>query len=96
MASTIRIAALACLVFAAMPAAAQSNPFARFPRFAELANGRWNGVDLERRTRCTNPQNEGTRGTYAQFDVAAEANGVFILAFDMARLNDASLLELHA
>lgn len=34
-----------------------------------LLPGRWNGADLERRSSCTQPQNEGTRGTYAQYDI---------------------------
>lgn len=62
-------------------ALAQRNPLARFaPPPAELVNGRWNGVDLERRSNCTNAQNDGTRGTYAQFDVAADPGGGFTIA----------------
>ena len=59
-------------------AAAQSNPLARFPPPAiALTDGRWNGVDLERRSSCANAQNNGTRGTYAQFDVSSDAAGNF-------------------
>jgi hypothetical protein len=62
-------------------AAAERNPLARFaPPPAELVNGRWNGVDLERRSNCASAQNNGTRGTYAQFDVAADPSGGFTIA----------------
>jgi len=58
-------------------AAAADNPLARTaPSLSAPAlNGRWNGVNLERRSACTSPQNEGSRGTYAQFDVVADAAG---------------------
>lgn len=71
---------IAALVFA--PAVlAEPNPLARFaPPPAELVNGRWNGVDLERRSNCAQAQNNGTRGTYAQFDVSADAAGGFSIA----------------
>ena len=64
------------------PAAmAQRNPLARFaPPAAELVNGRWNGVDLERRSNCAGEQNNGTRGTYAQFDVSTDGAGGFSIA----------------
>ena len=63
-------------MFAAGLAWAQQNPLARPSAPSALAlNGRWNGVNLERRSACTNPQNEGNRGTYAQFDVVADAAG---------------------
>jgi hypothetical protein len=41
--------------------------------------GRWNGANLERRSGCTNAQNNGDRGTYAQYDIA-NANGVFTIS----------------
>lgn len=70
----------AALLTTAMPAFAQSNPLARFaPSAVSLANGRWNGVDLEKRRNCVNAQNEGTRGTYAQFDVVTDASGTFAI-----------------
>ena len=57
---------------------AQTNPLARYPPPAiALTDGRWNGVDLERRSGCTNAQSNGTRGTYAQFDVSSDAAGNF-------------------
>ena len=59
-------------------ATAEPNPLARpvAPAPTDL-NGRWNGVDLERRSGCVNPQNEGSRGTYAQFDVSVDGTGSF-------------------
>ena len=67
---------LLALALACMPAAAQQNPLARpeAPSPASV-NGRWNGVNLERRSGCTSPQNDGSRGTYAQFDIAADSSG---------------------
>lgn len=68
----------ACL--AAAQAAAEPNPLARFgPPQSTLVNGRWNGVDLERRSNCASEQNNGSRGTYAQFDVSADATGAFAI-----------------
>ena len=32
--------------------------------------GRWNGANIERRSNCTNSQNNGQHGTYGQFDIA--------------------------
>ncbi len=70
---------LAALMLLPEPAAAQ-NPLARFaPAPETLVEGRWNGVDLERRSNCTNSQNNGSRGTYAQFDVATDAAGGFAI-----------------
>jgi len=61
-------------------APAQDNPLARQPVApVQLANGRWNGVDLERRSSCTNTQNNGSRGTYAQFDVNTDLTGDFTI-----------------
>lgn len=34
--------------------------------------GTWNGANLERRSNCANPQNDGTRGTYAQYTITAD------------------------
>ncbi|MGZ5100813.1 MAG: hypothetical protein ACXWF2_03285 [Usitatibacter sp.] len=34
--------------------------------------GRWNGANLERRTGCAAAQNNGDRGTYAQYDISIE------------------------
>ena len=70
-------AALAC---AAPFAAAQTHPFARpQPATGASINGRWNGVNLELRSNCSNAQNNGNRGTYAQFDVATNAQGSFAI-----------------
>ena len=70
-------AALAlALALASMAVPAQQNPVARpSAPTAQQVSGRWNGVNLERRSACANPQNDGTRGTYAQFDVTADAAG---------------------
>ena len=69
---------LLAVAIAAAPAAGQTNPLARFaPPSIALTDGRWNGVDLERRTNCANAQNNGTRGTYAQFDVSTDLAGNF-------------------
>jgi hypothetical protein len=68
-------AALACL---AHSAAAQTHPFARpQPATGDSINGRWNGVNLELRSNCSSAQNNGNRGTYAQFDVATNQQGNF-------------------
>jgi hypothetical protein len=66
------------LLLACTAAGAQENPIARAPSALAL-NGRWNGVDLERRSACTQPQNEGNRGTYAQFDIVADAGGGLVI-----------------
>lgn len=66
------------LLLACTAASAQENPIARAPSALAL-NGRWNGVDLERRSACTQPQNEGNRGTYAQFDIVADAGGGLVI-----------------
>src|SRR5688500_9867564 len=66
-------------LLAAGNAAAQANPFARTLDPAVL-NGRWNGVNLELRSDCASAQNNGNRGTYAQFDVSSFSNGEFIVA----------------
>ena len=77
----LRAAALAVLVAGCGMTHAQSNPFARFPPAPQdLVNGRWNGIDLERRSNCANPQNDGSRGTYAQFDISADPAGNFLIA----------------
>lgn len=73
---SIRALACAAAFLATCPALAVDNPLAppAAPTLAAM-NGRWNGVNLERRSACTNAQNEGSRGTYAQFDVVADAAG---------------------
>ena len=58
----------------ALPALAQEvqNPAARRvdadPR--SLLEGHWNGANLERRSACTTAQNNGDRGTYAEYNVS--------------------------
>ena len=41
-------------------------------RNAPSMAGTWNGANLERRSNCTSPQNNGTRGTYAQWIVTVD------------------------
>jgi hypothetical protein len=68
------------LLATALPfvAAAQDNPLARYPQPPQgLVNGIWNGIDLERRSGCASAQNNGSHGTYAQFNVATNALGDF-------------------
>ena len=62
----------ACLAAATVSAA--TNPVARAPDPLAL-NGRWNGVNLENRSNCRAPENNGSRGTYAQFDVVIDSQG---------------------
>jgi hypothetical protein len=85
----IAIPAAVALAIASMQLPAQDNPLARpSAPTPEQVSGRWNGVNLERRSACANPQNDGTRGTYAQFDVVAEANGnLFITQSGITGLN---------
>ena len=64
----------ATIAAAALCAHAQEvpNPAARHgeadPR--NLLPGHWNGANLERRTNCAGPQNNGDRGTYADYNVS--------------------------
>jgi len=66
----------ACLALAAASTAAgalaQENPLARhaFDDPASIVAGAWNGADLEKRSNCAASQNNGTRGTYAEYDVS--------------------------
>jgi hypothetical protein len=63
------------LALASLGAAAQEvNPLARNlgadPR--SLVEGQWNGANLERRTHCASPQNNGDHGTYAAYTVSRD------------------------
>jgi hypothetical protein len=70
----------ACLACAAEFTAAQTHPFARpQPATGASINGRWNGVNLELRSNCASAQNNGNRGTYAQFDVGTNTEGNFVI-----------------
>lgn len=40
---------------------------------AATLNGVWNGANLEQRSNCTHPENDGAHGTYAQYDVYADS-----------------------
>jgi hypothetical protein len=44
-------------------------------RVAPSLSGTWNGANLERRSNCTSSQNNGTRGTYAQWNVTVDSIG---------------------
>jgi hypothetical protein len=44
-------------------------------RSAPSIAGRWNGTNLERRSNCASSQNNGTRGTYAQWDATLDHVG---------------------
>jgi hypothetical protein len=61
-----------CALASALAASAAGNPIARGTPFTSgtVIDGRWNGADIERRTNCNAAQNNGTRGTYAEFVVS--------------------------
>lgn len=42
---------------------------------APSIHGTWNGPNLERRTNCTSAQNNGTRGTYAEWQATLDSVG---------------------
>lgn len=60
-----------------VPAMAQENPLARGASAATVTfiDGRWNGSNLERRSNCSAAQNDGTRGTYAEFVISTNTEG---------------------
>jgi len=64
---------LVALALAALPASAQTtpNPLARNSNAtpSSLVAGIWNGANLENRSNCAATQNNGSHGTYAQYDV---------------------------
>ena len=68
--------AVACAMLAAPALRAQTteNPLARHASAdpANLVPGVWNGADLEKRSNCAAVQNNGTRGTYAEYDVTVD------------------------
>lgn len=66
-----RAAALAALALAGR-AQAIDNPIARAPSAPPPIQGTWYGTDLERRSNCTSAQNNGSHGTYAQYDLAID------------------------
>lgn len=49
--------------------------------------GRWNGANLERRSGCSQPQNEGTRGTYAQYDITLTSESLNVQQTGITGLN---------
>jgi hypothetical protein len=44
----------------------------RSVRDAPALQGRWNGADLERRSACRAPQNEGNHGTYSEYQLSID------------------------
>ncbi len=70
----LRATACAAALLASAPlASAADNPLARGtwgPVSSGPIYGTWNGTDLERRSGCNSAQNDGDRGTYAEFDVS--------------------------
>lgn len=82
----LRTGAIALAGFVVFPASATDNPIARGTWGAVATapiDGIWNGSDLERRSGCTSAQNDGSRGTYAQFDVGTDATAS-ILGIDQS------------
>ena len=80
----MRLSAPRCLAAALLaaalthgPANAQQNPLARGADAVTLTTitGRWNGSNLEHRANCTAAQNNGNRGTYAEFVIGANTDG---------------------
>ena len=59
--------------------AAQRFVVAEYREQAPSLAGRWNGANLERRSGCSAPQNEGNHGTYAQYSIDITA-GHFAMA----------------
>jgi hypothetical protein len=70
------MASVGWTVLAVQGALAAGNPLARGTvapaGTPAVIEGVWNGTDLEKRTACTHPENEGNRGTYAEFDVSSD------------------------
>ena len=66
----LRALAASCALAACAAAAQVPNPLAR-PGTDSLAtlDGVWNGADLEARSNCVATQNDGKRGTYAQYTI---------------------------
>ena len=74
-------ALFACVAsLAVAPAVAQENPLARFgfQDPATILQGAWNGADLENRSNCTAPQNNGSHGTYAEYDISFDTTRSFM------------------
>ena len=68
--------ALALAVLVPASAHAQSNPLARGGAADPATlNGAWNGANLERRSNCSSSQNDGSRGTYAEYVVTVNTSG---------------------
>ncbi|HXN16607.1 MAG TPA: hypothetical protein VN878_09515 [Usitatibacter sp.] len=57
---------------------AQSFVVQRVLSTAPSLAGRWNGANLEQRSNCTQAQNNGNHGTYAQYQISLGANSILI------------------
>ena len=68
------------LAFAVMmlPAAAQNLLARPTPNDPNGLSGRWNGADLEARSNCVHPENDGNHGTYAQYDFNVDSANHFM------------------
>lgn len=75
-ASLVRVGALAL----AIPlAAAQQNPAARRgPADFDMLAGTWNGANIESRSNCTTPQNNGFHGTYAEYGITHDRSSALL------------------
>jgi hypothetical protein len=73
----LRLAAGICAILPHVSATAQDNLLERraSPGTVALIDGRWNGANLERRSNCASVQNNGTRGTYAEFLISTNSDG---------------------
>jgi len=69
--------ALALAALAPAFAHAQANPLARRSTadVVTLNGDVWNGANLERRSNCSSAQNNGSRGTYAAYNVTVNTLG---------------------
>jgi hypothetical protein len=78
MKTVISIAAAAAAL--ALPiASAQQNPAARRgPADFSMLVGGWNGANLETRSACSKPQNEGFHGTYADYQISHDPSAALI------------------
>jgi len=79
MKTVISIAWASAVALAIPLASAQQNPATRRgpPDFNMLA-GTWNGANIETRSACTRPQNEGFHGTYAEYGITHDPSSALI------------------
>jgi hypothetical protein len=63
-----------------LAAAAQQNPAARRgPADFDMLAGTWNGANIETRSNCTSPQNNGFHGTYAENSISHGAASTLLI-----------------